>query len=247
MDLDNLNYEILKNLFNIKNISNQIKMDILDVYNKSRPSARILTTEGAETECIVKILVHLKLFIKIGKGKKIQNKVSGKLNVIDYFSDDLKSEKEIYNILYIGIDEIAAEISREKDESQDDLSFGNALGYPQCCIRSIINRKVPTYKESMYYLSNHNKYSYLTWPVSAIANAPLIPHIPCSMHCIESMQIAKNRIKTIKFLNINWLNNIYEKGLNSIYSIDENSNNIELHTSIKELKLNFVPIEKFEI
>lgn len=183
-----------RELLSAKEFPLQLRLDGLDVLCGWRPAARILVRPGREAERCVGLLLSMELALSVGRG--VQWQPSRKFcGYVDWFSAPIEGEElEKFAVLYLGRDKHAASAARAADETGSDREFGLALGYPSCCVESVLRRgQVPEVAEcfSLYAADGH--YQPLAWPASLVLDAALTPHFPCDVACARSLEIASRR------------------------------------------------------
>lgn len=180
-----------KNILNVRSLSTQIRLDILDVVESIRPGARIIVRPGAETSIAAELILSYGLAISVGSGMAripLTNEA---------FSDHFSSKQDTFEkmaVFYLAGTKSMADALRTADESSDDSKFGLLLGYPNCCIEFVkVRRSVPKLAETVSLYSHLGKYDPLIWPASAVLDGALVPHFPCSNSCVHTKAIAKKR------------------------------------------------------
>lgn len=188
---------LIKDIFDLKNTSLQIKLDILDVFLNYRNGARILCRVDNQIEEILETLIKCKVGIAIGNGMVTQRQSSPN-NVQDYFDSDIQDIEKLVPI-YLSQNDVNAEKLRSLDETKNDLDFGLALDYPQCCVEKVqMTGHVPTIVEAFEILQIDGKYNVWSWPIAMIRDSSLLVHFPCSSNCKESQKLAKKHYSLIK-------------------------------------------------
>ena len=180
-----------KNIFNVHGLSNQIRLDILDVVESIRPGARIIVRPGEETHIAAELILSYGLAISVGRGMAripLKNEV---------FSDHFSKEQDIFErmaVFYLAGTKAMTDALRTADERSEDSKFGLLLGYPKCCIEFIkVRGAIPKLSETISLYSHLGKYDPLIWPASAVLDGALAPHFPCSKFCVQTRAIAKKR------------------------------------------------------
>lgn len=212
--------EVIKSIFNLKGITLQIKLDILDVYLGYRKGARILCHLNEQVEEITKELITAEIKIAVGKGMVTQTANSAN-NVKDYFENNSENTEKVIPF-YIAKNQDYADTLREADEGKSDVEFGKLLEYPDCCIKKVAESGyVPSIIESFHYLQENEKFNVWTWPVAMIGDASLLVHYPCSSKCLKSMELAKTHFKLITNYAPENIVTRVEKYHSSFYSLDK--------------------------
>ena len=212
--------EVIKSIFNIKDATLQIKLDILDVYLGYRKGARILCHINEQVEEIAKELITAEIQIAVGKGM-VSQRANSVNKVKDYFDNNSENIEKVVPF-YIAKNQDYADKLREADESKSDVKFGRMLDYPDCCINKVAETgHVPSILESFNYLQANEKFNVWTWPVAMIGDASLLVHYPCSSKCLKSMDIAKKHFQLIANYAPKNIVARVEKYHSSNYSVDE--------------------------
>lgn len=180
-----------KNILNVSGLSNQIRLDILDVVESIRPGARIIVRPGEETNIAARLILSCGLAISVGRGMAripLTNEA---------FSDHFSKEQDTFErmaVFYVAGTKSNADALRTADESSEDSKFGLLLGYPKCCIEFVkVRGAVPKLSDTISLYSHLGKYDPLIWPASAVLDGSLVPHFPCSKFCVHTKAIAKKR------------------------------------------------------
>lgn len=180
-----------KNILNVRGLSIQIRLDILDVVESIRPGARVIVRPGPEATIAAELILSYGLAISVGRGMANIPLVS------EAFSDHFAKEQDAFEkmaVFYLAGTQSMADALRTADESSEDSKFGLLLGYPKCCIEFVkLRRGVPKLYETISLYSHLGKYDPLIWPASAVLDGALVPHFPCSKFCVHSKAIAKKR------------------------------------------------------
>ncbi len=180
-----------KNILNVLGLSNQIRLDILDVVESIRPGARIIVRPGGETNIAAELILSYGLAISVGRG------MARIPSTNEAFSDYFSKEQDIFErmaVFYLARTKSTADALRTADESLEDSKFGLLLGYPKCCIEFIkVRGGVPKLSDTISLYSHLGKYDPLIWPASAVLDGALVPHFPCSKFCVHTKAIAKKR------------------------------------------------------
>ncbi len=180
-----------KNILNVLGLSNQIRLDILDVVESIRPGARIIVRPGEETNIAAELILSYGLAISVGRG------MARIPSTNEAFSDYFSKEQDIFErmaVFYLARTKSMADALRTADESSEDSKFGLLLGYPKCCIEFIkVRGGVPKLSDTISLYSHLGKYDPLIWPASAVLDGALVPHFPCSKFCVHTKAIAKKR------------------------------------------------------
>jgi hypothetical protein len=180
-----------KDILNVRGLSTQIRLDILDVVESIRPGARIMVRPGEETNIAAKLILSCGLAISVGRGMARIPLAN------DAFSDHFSKELDTFEkmaVFYLAGTKSMADALRAADESSEDTKFGLLLGYPKCCIEFVkVRRGVPKLSETVSLYSHLGKYDPLIWPASSVLDAALVPHFPCSNFCVHTKAIAKKR------------------------------------------------------
>jgi hypothetical protein len=185
-----------KNILNVRGLSTQIRLDILDVVESIRPGARVIVRPGAEASFAAELILSYGLAISVGRGM-VRIPLASEA-FFDYFS----KEQDIFEkmaVFYLAGTQSMSDSLRAADESAEDSKFGLLLGYPKCCIEFVKSRQaVPKLSETVSLYSHLSKYDPLIWPASAVLDGALLPHFPCSNFCVHSKSIAKKRWNLIR-------------------------------------------------
>jgi len=210
----------------------QLRLDCLDVTNSIRPAARILLNIGTEVEKVCRALIDMGVAISVAKGIKKQRR-SGGITLHDWFEENASDTGLVdMVVLYVARDQSIADETRAADETQDDFTFGRALGYPGCCVKWVHDRgRVPEISECLKLYSKDHIYDPLPWPTAMLVDAPLTPHYPCSSQCQGSISIANHRLCELKRLGASNILQKLHAARCLIYWLDSKSN---LNASQKE-------------
>jgi hypothetical protein len=194
--VDNDKVPAYKNIFNAFGLSNQIRLDILDVIESIRPGARIMVRPGEEANIAAELILSYRLVISVGRGM-VRIPLTN-----EAFSDHFSNEQDIFErmaVFYLARTKSIADALRTADECSEDSTFGSLLGYPDCCIEFVrLRGAVPKLSETVSLYSHSGKYDPLIWPASAVLDGTLVPHFPCSKFCVHTRAIAKKRWNLIK-------------------------------------------------
>jgi hypothetical protein len=173
----------------------QMRMDLLDVFCGLRPAARVLVKPEGEAHEVCQDILSIGFSIAVGKGVKWQPKSSG-VTCHDWFSEKSNSTTfESMAVIYVAASQEEAEQTKAADETRDDVVFAHALGYPNCCIEWVNERKcVPELSECIELYASQGTYDPLIWPGAMLNDAPLTPHYPCSAICRLSKALAQARV-----------------------------------------------------
>ena len=173
----------------------QMRLDLLDVFCRLRPAARVLVKPEDEANEVCQDILSAGFFIAVGKGMKWQPQSSG-ITCHDWFSEKSNTTTfESMALLYVAASQDGAEQTRAADETRDDVVFARALGYPNCCIEWVNERKrVPELSECIELYAPEGTYDPLVWPGAMLNDAPLTPHYPCSAVCVHSQALAQARV-----------------------------------------------------
>lgn len=176
----------------------QLRLDLLDVFCGLRPAARILVRPENEATQVCRDVLAFGCYIAVGKGVKWQPK-SLAITCHDWFSDHSDAAGlEALAVLYVARSETKAQETRAADETRDDVIFAQALGYPDCCIDWVRERKrVPELSECIALYAPNGVYDPLVWPGAMLCDAPLTPHYPCSSTCAPSQALARARVQLL--------------------------------------------------
>jgi hypothetical protein len=213
-----MNDDSIHKVFNLKNVTLQIKLDILDVFLGRRPGARIFCYLQDQANYIAEELVSLGIKISVARGLISQNANSTNI-VRDYIDTESEHLEELIPF-YISRNQDYADRLRAADETKNDLIFGTMLGYPKCCIDRVVDiGHVPSIVEAFHYLANNKEFNVWAWPVAMIGDASLLVHFPCSKDCVQSIDLSHYHYKLIlDYAPITILNRV-KKYHNSSYSI----------------------------
>lgn len=177
-------------------LTRQARLDLLDVAVGLRPAARIFVREGAETHEGLMIIERFGLDACAGRGLV-------RIPVGEAFADGFAARAEArcerMAALYVARNHHGAERARTLDEAADDGGLGTALGYPACCVGSVIARGgVPSLSESVWSYSDGSGFDPLLWPAAALADGALLPHFPCGPSCTASRSMALARWRAVQ-------------------------------------------------
>lgn len=172
----------------------QARFDILDVLMGWRPAARLLLSRGGLAEEAVRLSISYGLHVKVDPSLVRQSIPQSHSPYVDQLRfDSFSSNEELLVVLFIGRGPGEAETAFAADRAADDERLGRALGYPLCCVRSVVSRGfVPTLAESLS-LYGTGGFDPLLWPALSVNDAGLIPHFPCNAACEPSKGLAMNR------------------------------------------------------
>ena len=180
-----------KKILDIRRLSTQIRLDVLDVAESIRPGARIIVRPGEEAHIAAELILSFGLAISVGRG--MARIPLGNEAFADHFSEEQEAFEKMA-IFYLAQTKFSADALRSADESAEDSKFGLLLGYPKCCIEFVkVRGAIPTLSETVSMYSSLGKYDPLIWPASAVLDATLVPHFPCSSVCVQTKAIAKMR------------------------------------------------------
>jgi hypothetical protein len=188
----------MQEFLNDRGLPLQLRLDCLDVMAFIRPAARILVHLDEQAEKVCAALINSGVAISVARGVKRQPK-SKIVTVHDWFDESEPShEFTDMAVLYIAKDQSTADSARSADETKDDVIFGRALGYPNCCVEWIRHRgRVPEIGECLKLYAPNSVYDPLMWPAAMLNDAPLTPHYPCSPSCVQSQTLAQARLKLL--------------------------------------------------
>lgn len=176
----------------------QMRLDLLDVFCRLRPAARILIRPEDEAEEVCQAILSVGYYIAVGKGIKWQPKSSA-VTCHDWFSKNSNSTTfESMAVLYVADSQAGADQTRAADETRDDVVFARALGYPSCCIEWVsVRKRVPELSECIELYAAEGSYDPLVWPGAMLNDASLTPHYPCSTSCVHSQALARARVELL--------------------------------------------------
>ncbi len=111
-----------------------------------------------------------------------------------------KSQESLVNITGSGWYPLVVDKRVIEKHLADHYSFGEALGYPPCCLNFFQKRNNWNFYNNYYetYRNTINTPTYLSNGFLRHIAFSLIPHIPCSFHCLESIDYAKKLTLLIK-------------------------------------------------
>jgi len=177
-------------------LSRQARLDLLDVAVGLRPAARIFVRVGEETHEAALMIERFGLDALAGRGLV---RIPVGEAFADGFADRSETRCERMAALYVAQRREGAERARTCDEAADDDGLGAALGYPACCVASVIARGgVPSLSESVWSYSTGDGFDPLVWPAAALADGALLPHFPCGPSCGASRTMALARWRTVR-------------------------------------------------
>jgi hypothetical protein len=179
----------------------QMRLDLLDVFFRLRPAARVLVRPEDEANEVCQDILSAGYSITVGKGMKWQPK-SSVVTCHDWFSKKLNTTTlESMAVLYVASSQDEADQTRAADETRDDVVFARSLGYPSCCIEWVSERKrVPELSECIELYAHEGSYDPLVWPGAMLNDAPLTAHYPCSTGCVNSQVLARARVELLSKL-----------------------------------------------
>jgi hypothetical protein len=199
----------------------QLRLDLMDVFCRLRPAARVLVKAEDEAKEVCQHILSFGFSIAVGKGIKWLPK-SSVITCHDWFSE--KSNTTIFEsmaVLYVAASQDEAEQTRAADETRDDVVFARALGYPKCCIEWVKERKrVPEISECIELYAPEGTYDPLVWPGAMLNDAPLTPHYPCSAVCIHSQAFAQARVDLLVKLGSSEILGKIVRAREMVYYID---------------------------
>jgi hypothetical protein len=190
----------VRDLLGFTSLTMQIRCDIVDVLTGLRPTARLMLRPGPEAESCVRAVINGGMSVAVGRGVKWQPRQQV-VGVVDWMGrgEAASGTAEKFVVLYIAKTQVLADSSRAADETRDDAAFGQALGYPPCCVRFVDDRGVvPEHKDvfSLYAIDGH--YDPLCWPGAMAIDQSLLIHYPCSVSCAASRRLSEGRWNYIR-------------------------------------------------
>ena len=193
-------YPRIRGLLELSALTLQIRCDIVDVLVGLRPTARLMLRPGFEAETCVRVVVQAGLSVSVGRGVKWQSSHK-RLGIVDWMGEvpgDC-AEAEKFIVIYVGFTQALADNSRAADESRNDAEFGQALGYPSCCVKFVTDLgRVPEHKDVFSLYAAQGKYDPLCWPGAMALDCSLLIHYPCSIACPTSRWMAECRWRYIR-------------------------------------------------
>ena len=111
-----------------------------------------------------------------------------------------KSQKSLVKITGAGWYPLVVNKKVIEKHLADHYSFGKALGYPSCCLNFFQKYNNWYFYNNYYetYRNTINTPTYLSNGFLRLIAFSLIPHIPCSFHCLESIDYAQKLRLLIK-------------------------------------------------
>jgi hypothetical protein len=190
----------IRDLLELSGLTLQIRCDMADVVSGLRPTARLMVRPGAEAETCARAIVRVGLSVAVGHGVKWQPRRE-QVGVVDWMGEAAASRDvaEKFIVLYVALTQSQAGHSRAADETRNDAEFGNALGYPACCVQFVNDRgRVPEHKDVFALYASHGHYDPLCWPGAMALDRSLLIHYPCSVSCATSRRMAESRWRYIR-------------------------------------------------
>ncbi|MBI2134510.1 hypothetical protein HYU09_00835 [Candidatus Woesearchaeota archaeon] len=145
------------------------------------------------------------LFLEISDFKVVKTADRGKgnyANIVKRVSIN-NANPGLYH-LYISRDKNKANFLKILESKNDDRAVGEILGYPECCIDFFTkNRKKQEKIQNDYMLptlnnSNGFEFPFYTNHAMRYFDITLLSHFPHDFNCKESVNIAKENLRTIK-------------------------------------------------
>jgi hypothetical protein len=178
-------------------LSLQVRLDMLDIVKERRLTSRLLLKREDAIKVATLLLSYKGLEVLVDKHLVTQLVAKPGMPFIDdlCFQEKISdSQTEELICMYISNNKANAEKAMQADHSASDSDLGAALGYPACCVGSVVARgKVPTIHESALLYSKEFRFDPLIWPPAALFDAALLPHYPCNRDCPQSRLQAEKR------------------------------------------------------
>ena len=184
--------------------NNTRSLEILYLLGGIKKAVR-LDANDLELEKIKKFCNDQKLFLELSDFKVIKTPDGGKrgyANIVKRVPLN-NLNRGLYH-LYISKDKNKSKFLKILESKNDDRAAGELLGYPKCCIEFfIVNKEKQEKIQNDYILPALNnsegfEFPFFTNHAMRYFDVTLLSHFPHDFNCKESINIAKENLKTIK-------------------------------------------------